>query len=145
MPDAITLVPAMKISASGLTAQSRRMEVVAGNVANAGATQGPDGKPFRRREVVFSAQLQNAMGRDGVRRQLAGVQIDRIALDSSPMPRVYKPGHPHADADGYVTMPNVNTVEEMVDMMSASRAYEANLAAMKTAKAMAQEALGMLK
>jgi flagellar basal-body rod protein FlgC len=145
MSDALSFMPAMKISASGLDAQSRRMEIIAGNVANAGATTGPDGKAFRRREAVFSAQLQNAMRRGETRRELAGVQIERIALDERPLQRVYRPGHPHADKDGYVTMSNVNTVEEMVDMMSASRAYEANLAAIKTAKTMAQQALGMLK
>ncbi len=145
MPDALSFMPALNISASGLDAQARRMEIIASNVANAGATTGPDGKPFRRREAVFSAQLQQALGQGGARRELAGVRIERIALDKRPPKQVYRPGHPHANADGYVSMPNVNTVEEMVDMMSASRAYEANLAAIKIAKNMAQQALGISK
>jgi len=139
MPE-ITLMPGIGISASGLDAQSRRMEVIANNVANAQTTRGADGKVFQRKDVVFGQRLDSALG-DG---DLGGVEILDIATDTSPGRRVYRPGHPDADADGFLEMPNVNSVAEMVDMMSASRAFEANLSAMKASRTMAAKALGIL-
>lgn len=141
MPEEISLIPAIRISASGLDAQSRRMEVIANNVANAHSTRGRDGKVFRRKEVIFAAKLDKAIGASGLDAQHAGVEIKEIVEDQRPLKRIYKPGHPDADADGYVRMPNVNPIEEMIDMMSATRAYEANLAAIKAAKSMAAKAL----
>ncbi len=141
MPDDISLIPAIAISASGLDAQNRRMETIANNVANANTAAGADGKVFRRQEVIFSAKLKKAMGEQGMTKQNAGVEVKGVVEDTRPPKRVYKPGHPQADADGYVSAPNINAIEEMVDMMSATRAYEANLAAINSAKTMAAKAL----
>jgi flagellar basal-body rod protein FlgC len=142
----LTLVPALRISATGLDAESRRMEVIANNVANAQTTSTENGKVFRRKEVVFAAKLAAEIGADSqAQNELKGVQIKAIVEDQRPLKRVLRPGHPDADAEGYVTLPNINPVEEMVDMMSASRAYEANLAAMKTARTMASAAIDIMK
>jgi flagellar basal-body rod protein FlgC len=136
----ITLMPGVNISASGLDAESRRMEVIANNVANAQTTRGPDGKVFQRKDVVFGQRLDAALGEG----DLGGVDVLDIVADSSPGHQVYRPGHPDANADGMLEMPNVNSVAEMVDMMSASRAFEANLSAMKTSRTMASKALGIM-
>lgn len=136
-----SLLPALDISASGLDAESRRMEVVANNVANAETTRGPDGKIFRRREVVFAAKLAEAMETGDDAKSLRGVEVREITEDTRAPRRVYQPGHPDANTDGYVSLPNISPIEEMVDMMTASRAYEANLTAMRTAKDMANKAL----
>ena len=142
----ISIVPAMRISASGLDAESCRMEVIANNMANAQTTRGENGKVFRRKEVIFAAKLASEIAADEkATRNLKGVQVKAIVEDSRPMQRVLRPGHPDADEEGYVTLPNINPVEEMVDMMSASRAYEANLNAMRTARSMATQAIDMLK
>lgn len=143
MSDGLSLIPAIGISASGLDAESRRMEVIANNVANANSSAGPDGKVFRRKEAVFAEKLEKAIGKGASGTVGRGVEVKEIAEDMRPLKRVYKPGHPDADKDGFVTMSNVNPMEEMVEMMSATRAYEANLAAIKAAKAMAQQALAI--
>ena len=141
-----SIIPGIGISASGLDAENRRMEVIANNVANANSTKGADGKVFRRKEVIFAAKLASELGAgDQPEQKLKGVELDAIIDDQSPLKRIYRPGHPSADAEGYVEYPNVNTVEEMVDMMGASRAYEANLAAVKTAKRMTEKALELMK
>ncbi len=137
----ISLMPGIEICASGLDAESRRMEIIANNVANAQTTRGADGQVFRRKDVVFGQRLDEALGRGN---GLGGVEIREIATDTTPGRRVYRPGHPDAGQDGYIEMPNVNTVVEMVDMMSASRAFEANLSAMKTSKTMATKALAIM-
>jgi flagellar basal-body rod protein FlgC len=138
---------ALAISASGLTAERARMDVTAENLANAQTTRGADGQPYRRKEVIlqerpggFGAQLSAAMGG-----RAGGVQVAGIAQDATPGKRVYDPGHPDADADGYVTMPNVDAVAEMVDLISASRAYEANVTAMQAAKQMFTKTLELLR
>lgn len=136
----ISLMPGIGICASGLDAESRRMEVIANNVANAQTTRGPDGKVFQRKDILFSQQINDALG-DG---ELGGVRVDGLSTDQTPGRRVYRPGHPDADEGGFLEMPNVNSVAEMVDMMSASRAFEANLAAMKTSRTMATKALGIM-
>ena len=141
MSNTFSLLPSVQISASGLDAENVRMEVAANNSANAQTTHGANGKPFRRKEVVFAAELQHAIsGQPGVN-DLQGVKVQSIVEDQRPPIRVYRPGHPDADGEGYVSMPNVNPVEEMVNMMSASRAYDANLAAIKSATEMARKAL----
>ena len=136
----ITLMPGVDISTSGLDAATRKMELIANNVANAQTTRGPDGKVFQRKEAVFGQKLNSAMG-DG---ELGGVEIREVVTDTSPGRRIYRPGHPDANDEGFLEMPNVNSVAEMVDMMSASRAFEANLSAMKTSRTMASKALGIL-
>jgi flagellar basal-body rod protein FlgC len=142
---------ALEISASGLTAERLRMDVTAENLANAQTTRGADGQPYRRKEVIlaeregpssFGATLAGAMGRGGRAR---GVEVAGIAQDATPLKQVYDPGHPDADADGYVQMPNVDPVAEMVDLISAQRAYEANVTAMQAAKQMFSKTLDLLR
>jgi flagellar basal-body rod protein FlgC len=141
----------LEISASGLTAERLRMDVTAENLANAQTTRGANGQPYRRKEVVlqespgsFGATLSKAMG-GGSGGSAGGVQVAGIVEDSTPLKRVYDPGHPDADAQGYVQMPNVDTVTEMVDLISASRAYEANVTAMNAAKQMFAHTLELLR
>lgn len=125
------------IAGSAMTAQSMRLNVVASNMANADSVVGPDGKPYRAKQVVFQAQPLNASMPKGV----AGVRVTRVVEDASPMKMVYDPKNPYADGQGYVQMPNVNVVEEMANMISASRSYQANVEMMNTAKMMIQKAL----
>jgi flagellar basal-body rod protein FlgC len=141
----------LEISASGLTAERLRMDVVAENLANAQTTRGVDGQPYRRKEVIlqeapgsFGASLSAAMG-GGANHPGGGVQVAGIVEDPTPSKRIYDPGHPDADAEGYVSMPNVDTVSEMVDLISASRAYEANVTAMQAAKQMFSRTLELLR
>ena len=123
---------AFDISASGLTAQRARLDLIAGNIANVETTRTPEGGPYRRVQAVF-----------GSRGGAGGVEMMGSVLDPRPARAVYQPGHPDADADGFVAYPNVNIVEEMVDLVSAKRSYEANAAAFGAAKAMAQRALDL--
>jgi flagellar basal-body rod protein FlgC len=148
----MSLFGGLEISASGLTAERLRMDVSAENLANAQTTRGTDGQPYRRKEVVlqeaagsFGASLSAAMGA-GDGSQGGGVQVAGIVQDTAtPLKRVYDPGHPDADAQGYVSMPNVDTVTEMVDLISAQRAYEANVTAMQAAKQMFSKTLELLR
>jgi flagellar basal-body rod protein FlgC len=135
---------AMEVSASGLAAERTRMNVAASNLANAQTTQGPDGGPYKRHDVVLaSAPVQGADGAFG--QAVHGVQVQQITQDSAPPRLEYDPGNPQANAQGYVAYPNVNPVEEMVDMITASRAYEAGITSMSTAVNMAERALGIGK
>ena len=137
-----SIMPAMTVSASALDAQSHRMRVIAANIANAQTTRDANGNVYRRRDVVFASELDRQVGSN--RRNasgLKGVRVARTVEDNSPLQRMYRPGHPDADDEGYVTMPNVNPMEEMVDLMVANRSYEANVAAMKTSRTIAQKAL----
>ena len=118
------------------------MEVVANNIANAHSTRTPQGGPFRRRDVLFSAVMRPG-GTTG--EKMGGVQIVSIEEDTSELPRIHNPTHPDADVDGMVTMPNVTIPNEMVDMMTASRAYEANLRVLTTFREMAQQTLSLLR
>ena len=146
------LFDGLDVSATGLTAQRLRMDVTAENLANAQTTRGANGQPYRRKEVIlqeipqggFGAQLSSAMGAGGPR-GAGGVQVAQIAEDSTPGKLVYDPGHPDADARGYVQMPNVEPVEEMVDLITESRGYEANVTAMQTAKTMFSRTLDVLR
>jgi flagellar basal-body rod protein FlgC len=148
----MSLFGGLEISASGLTAERLRMDVSAENLANAQTTRGTDGQPYRRKEVVlqeaagsFGASLSAAMGPNNGT-QGGGVQVAGIVQDTAtPLKRVYDPGHPDADAQGYVSMPNVDTVTEMVDLISAQRAYEANVTAMQAAKQMFSRTLELLR
>jgi len=131
------MLSALDISASGLAAQRIRLNVIAQNLANANTTRDAFGRPnpYRRREVVFAAS-RNGRGDPGVR-------VADIRLDSRPLRRVWDPGHPDA-VKGYVLYPNVNVIEEMVDMIMAARSYEANVTAMTVAKEMATSTLRIL-
>jgi flagellar basal-body rod protein FlgC len=142
----------MEISASALTAQRLRMNVTAENLANAETTKGADGQPYRRKEVVlqsvgrqngFGSQLSAAMGAGGV--AAGGVQAAAITEDATDGKLVYDPSHPDADAQGYVRMPNVDTVTEMTDLIDAQRSYEANVTAMSAAKQMFSKTLEILR
>ena len=130
------------ISASGIYAQRVRMDVVANNIANAETTRTPEGGPYRRQSVSFRAVYQDAMGNRSVP---AGVEIDGVQESATEFRIVHDPGHPDADAHGYVRLPNVNVVEEMVDMVSATRAYEANVTAMNATKSMINTAIDIGK
>lgn len=136
---------AINASASGMTAERLRLDVISNNIANANTTRTAEGGPYRRQMVVFSPRdeqgsfgsiLASSMAAPG-----EGVRVVGIAKDNSPSRRVYDPNHPDANAEGYVELPNVNIVTEMVDMMTASRAYEANVTAVNAAKSMAMKAL----
>ena len=146
------LFDGLDVSATGLTAQRLRMDVTAENLANAQTTRGANGQPYRRKEVIlqeipqggFGAQLSSAMNVGGPR-SVGGVEVAQIAQDPTPGKLVYDPGNPDANAQGYVRMPNVDTVTEMVDLISASRAYEANVTAMNAAKQMFARTLELLR
>jgi flagellar basal-body rod protein FlgC len=127
------LFTAMDISASGLRAQRTRMNVISSNLANAQTTRTKEGGPYKRRDVIFKESSFEG--------QLASVEVDGIVTDPTPGKQIYDPGNPDADDSGYVTMPNVNMMEEMVNMINATRAFEANSIAVKSQKDMALKAL----
>jgi flagellar basal-body rod protein FlgC len=144
------LFDSLNISASALTAERVRMDVTAENLANAQTTRGADGGPYRRKDVVleqadgaggFGATLRSAMGVGGG--SAGGVRVAQIAEDQQAPRRVHDPTHP--DADGYVELPNVDTVAEMVVLITSQRAYEANVTAMQSAKAMFAKTLEILR
>jgi len=141
----------MAISGSALTAGRLRLDVIANNIANANTTRTAQGGPYRRQTVVLAPRGEQVQwmfpGMDPQSGEFKGrgVRVVGIAQDNSPFKRMYNPGHPDADANGYVSLPNVNTVTEMVDLMAATRAYEANVAAIGAARQMAQRALEMGK
>jgi len=134
----------LDVSSSGLSAERTRMDVIAGNIANAQTTRTPEGGPYRRKLVVFSSVLDEEMSiAESGGKDLGGVKVVNIVPSTEEFQRVHAPGHPDADKDGYVMMPNVNTVYEMVDMMSASRAYQANLAVVDTFREMLSRTLAI--
>lgn len=128
-----------RVSASALEAQRQRMNVIASNMANAHSTRTEEGGPYRRRDVVFSAEPEQAGS------ALEGVKISNVVTDPSPPRMIYDPGHPDADKNGFVAMPNVSVIEEMVNMMMASRAYEASVAAFNMSKSNLMNTLSLLK
>jgi flagellar basal-body rod protein FlgC len=149
------LFDAINAAGSALTAERLRMDVTAENLANAQSTRGADGQPYRRKEVIlqqkggndFGSALTAAMS-PAVRSastQAGGVEVGGIVEDQTDFRLQYDPGHPDANAQGYVQMPNVNPVTEMVDLISASRGYEANVTAMQTAKQMFSKTLDILR
>jgi len=115
------------VAGSAMTAQSQRMNVTASNLANADSAAGPDGQAYRAKQVVFEVMPTG-------QQDIGGVRVSQVVEDPSPMRTVYDPKNPHADATGYVTLPNVNVVEEMTNMISASRSYQANVEVLNTAK-----------
>jgi flagellar basal-body rod protein FlgC len=142
------ILDSLSVSASALTAERLRMDVTAENLANAQTTRTDAGGPYRRKVVQlaedgggFGAQLGSAMRAAAPR----GVRVEAIVEDSTPLKTVYDPGHPDADERGYVQMPNVEPVEEMVDLITASRSYEANVTAMQTAKQMFTRTIDLLR
>lgn len=125
----MSLFNIFNISGSAMTAQSQRLNVVASNLANADSTTSANGQPYRAKQVMFSA---TQMGDGGA----AGVKVSGVVEDASPMKMLYDPKHPMANAQGYVTLPNVNVVEEMVNMISSSRSYQNNVEVMNTSKSL---------
>jgi flagellar basal-body rod protein FlgC len=146
----MSIFDAIDLAASGLTAERMRMDVTSENLANAQTTSAANGQPYRRQEVElqqvgggFGAQLAGVLGQSGA--TAGGVSVAGIVSDPTPDQLVYDPGNPDADGKGYVKMPNVNSVTEMVDMIDESRSYEANVTAMDTSKTMYQKTLDLLK
>jgi flagellar basal-body rod protein FlgC len=140
---------AIDLAASGLSAERVRMDVTSENLANAQTTNGAGGQPYRRQEVVlqqvgggFGAQLAGALGQGGTP---GGVEVAGVVNDPTPDQLVYDPGHPGANAQGYVQMPNVNPVTEMTDLISESNSYQSDVTAMQTAKTMYSKTLDLLK
>lgn len=134
---------ASAISGSGLSAERFRMEVIANNIANANSTRTASGEPFRRQDVIF-AEVFGRAGADGGPK-LGGVEAVELVDDPSPFVPVYMPGHPDADASGTVQMPNVTLPTEMVNLLTASRAYEANLRAAQTFRTLNEQALILIR
>lgn len=136
-----TLNAAVSVAASALAAERTRIEVAVSNLANADSTRGPDGRPYRRRDVVLAADtgptFDSALGRAAA----VGVRVAGIAEDAEPSRRRFDPSHPDADGEGFVALPNVNAAEEMVDMVSAARAYQANLTAINLIRDLVQRSL----
>jgi flagellar basal-body rod protein FlgC len=137
----------MRVSATGLDAQTKRMNTISSNIANAETTRtaGPGSGPYRKKDPLISAETDRENFGEILANQMdeavQGVRVQEIVEDTRPPRMVYNPSHPDANVDGYVAMPNVNTVEEMANMISAQRSYEANVTAMGAAKSMAQKAL----
>ena len=136
----MSLFSVLNVSASGMTAQRLRAEVIVQNLANADTTRTPEGGPYRRKDVVFESVLSSEMG-DGA----IGVEVAEIHTDTREPVRRYIPGHPDADKDGYVAMPRVNPAEDMVDLLGASRGYQANVAAISAVKDMIHRSIDLLR
>jgi flagellar basal-body rod protein FlgC len=132
----MSMLNIFNVAGSAVSAQSQRLNVVASNLANADTVAGPDGQAYKARQVTFQTQLMGEVG-------AAGVTVSNVSVDQSPGRRVHDPKHPSADADGYVTYSNVNAVEEMVNMISASRSYQNNVEVMNTAKTLLLKTLQM--
>ena len=139
-----TLLSAINASASALDAQRARMEVAVSNLANAESTRSADGRPYRRREVVLESQSANP-ATPGAEFQASGVRVAAVLEDQGDFRKRYEPSHPDADAEGFVSMPNVDVPEEMVDMLGAARAYQANLTAIGLIRDTLQRALELAK
>ncbi|GAA0724185.1 flagellar basal body rod protein FlgC [Clostridium malenominatum] len=133
----------MRISASGLSSERLRMDTISSNIANASTTRGKDGMPYRRKVAIFQENLTNEINKNTGKNEekLLGVKAVGIIEDESELRRVYEPSHPDAGEDGYVLMPNVNILNEMADMIVATRAYEANVDAINSQKSMFMKAL----
>ena len=135
----MSMFQVFNVTGSAISAQSQRLNVVASNLANADTVAGPDGTAYKARQVTFQSELMGQMG-DAAS---TGVKVSNISEDQTPGRRVHDPKHPSADADGYVTYSNVNPVEEMVNMISASRSYQNNIEVMNTAKSLLLKTLQM--
>ena len=136
----MSMLNIFNVSSSAASAQSQRLNVVASNLANADTVAGPDGQAYKARQVTFQTQLVGELANDPT---AAGVRVSTISEDQTPGRRVHDPKHPAADAEGYVTYSNVNPVEEMVNMISASRSYQNNIEVMTTAKTLLLKTLQM--
>jgi flagellar basal-body rod protein FlgC len=145
----MSLFSSLAVSASGMAAQKERAEILVENLANSETTRTPEGGPYRRKDVIFSSdpgvssfssEFEAAIGNG-----MTGVKVAGISVDKREPEKRYLPGHPDADKDGYVAFPRINPAEDMVDLMSASRGYEANVSAISAVKDMIQKSLDILK
>jgi flagellar basal-body rod protein FlgC len=146
----MSLFGALTVSASGMAAQRTRAALLVENIANSETTRTPEGGPYRRKDAVFTSdQMGSAFGSELNAQlggqQLTGVRVAGVSVDSSAPEKRYMPGHPDADADGYVSVPKVNPAEDMVDLMGANRGYQANVAAMSAVKDMIQKSIDLLR
>ena len=137
----IQILTGIQNTSAALDAEHVRLDVISQNIANAQTTRDVDGKPYQRRVVVFENVLDNAV--NGGNPDLPAMRVARVERDPRPAVKIYQPGNPEADEHGMVQMPNVNIQEEMADMISASRAFEANLAVVKNARSMAMQTLAI--
>ena len=144
----MSLFSALSVSASGMAAQRTRAELLVQNIANSETTRTAEGGPYRRKDAIFTTdQVGSAFGSelDAQLGASTGVRVAGISVDNSAPEKRYLPGHPDADANGYVAMPKVNPAEDMVDLMGANRSYQANVAAMSAVKDMIQKSIDLLK
>ena len=146
----MSLFSALTVSATGMSAQRTRAALLVENIANSETTRTPDGGPYRRKDAIFTTeQVGSAFGTEFEAQvggaQLSGVRVASIATDTRDPEKRYMPGHPDADAAGYVAMPRVNPAEDMVDLVSASRSYQANVSAMSAVKDMIQKSIDLLR
>ena len=140
----IQLLSGIQNTSAALDAEQTRLDVISENIANVNTTHGVAGKPYQRQVVMFESALQQAMNSDGSV-QMPPLQVAQIAKDSSPPIQIYDPGNPDADGSGMVSMPNINIQEEMADLISASRSFEADLAVVKNSHSLAMETLSIGK
>ena len=138
----IELIPSIQSTRSALDAERTRIEIVSQNLANANVTRAADGQPYKRKQVIFESLVNNAGTNPN---SGSTIRVSRVESDQRPFREVFKPDHPDADARGYVRYPNVNVHEEMVDLIASSRAFEANIAVVKNARQLAQQAMSIGK
>ena len=142
----MSMFTGFRILGSGMSAQRTRLNVTSSNLANANTTRTEEGGAYRRRDPVFKAiELEDVNASEPIANAMKEVSVTEIAMDEAPLPVVFDPGHPDADGNGYVTMPNVNVVEEMVHMPTSARSFEANATAFQTLKQMMHRAIDMGK
>ncbi|MDQ2948624.1 MAG: flagellar basal body rod protein FlgC [Acidobacteriota bacterium] len=145
----MSLFSVLSVSASGMTAQRTRAELLVENLANSETTRTPDGGPYRRKDVVFTSEAQTspfgAVFQTEMGSGVTGVQVSDVVQDNSEPLKRYLPGHPDADANGYVAFPKINPAEDMADLISASRGYQGNIAAMNAIKDMIHRSIDLMK
>jgi flagellar basal-body rod protein FlgC len=142
----MSLFSSLSVSASGMAAQRTRAALLVENIANAETTRTPEGGPYRRKDAVFSTMPVSSEFASELQSQLqTGVTVSDISVDQTPPEKQYMPGHPDADADGYVNIPRINAAEDMVDLTSANRSYQANVSAISAVKDMIQKSIDLLR
>lgn len=145
----MSLFSMLSVSSSGMSAQRMRAELLVENIANSETTRTPEGGPYRRKDAVFTSQSQvspfSAVFQNELGSGASGVEVSEIVTDDSEPIKKYMPGHPDADKDGYVGFPNIKPVEDMVDLLSATRGYQANVSAISAAKDMIQRSIDLLR
>lgn len=142
----MSLFASLSVSASGMAAQRTRAALLVENIANSETTRTPEGGPYRRKDAVFSTSSVGSEFASELESQMqTGVQVTSISVDQRDPEKQYAPGHPDADADGYVSVPRINPAEDMVDLVTANRSYQANVAAMSAVKDMIQKSIDLLR